>query len=77
MEAAAGGNSESEIGSSLLSTISCSLGAVVVFLFLASTAVVGDKESCKSGVVSCASSGGRLRHASSAGVVEALGSACF
>jgi hypothetical protein len=80
IEAAAGGDSESEIESSLLWMISCSSpAAAVVFLFLApSTAVVGDKLSCKSGGVEyCASSSGRFRHALSAGgEAEVLGSTC-
>ena len=40
--AAADGDSESEMESSLASMISCSLGAVV-FLFLASVTVVGNR----------------------------------
>jgi hypothetical protein len=81
MEAATGGDSEREIESSLLWIVSCSLAAAVVFLFLASsTAVVGDRLSCKSGgVESSASGSARLWPAqSSAGCeVEALGSTCF
>jgi hypothetical protein len=81
MEAATGGDSERDIETSLLRIVSSAPAAAVVFLFLASsTAVVGDRLSCKSGGVESSVPGsGRLWPAplSAGGEVEALGSTCF
>jgi hypothetical protein len=82
MEATTGGDSERDIETSLLRIVSsAAAAAAVVFLFLASsTAVVGDRLSCKSGGVESSVPGsGRLWPAplSAGGEVEALGSTCF
>jgi hypothetical protein len=74
--AVAGGDSEREIENSQL--VVSMEDDDIVFLFLANTEE-GNKLSCRSGVASWASTGDgrRLRHASSDGVAEALGSTCF